>query len=334
MLPRCCARLALPESGSAGDARCGVVGPIDRLAQGRIVAILEHSRVLQRVVSHTRGCPAVARREVWLEDLAVVHETDTERIHAALEEAILAAVGTESLLAPLCVVEVGHHRFLRENLDGAQELPVGEAFVSICVLDVNGRTGWNTQIPEVGAEAVGEEGAICIRLDGPIVLDVTSVGLHLIPDFEEDRGILEGRLARVPPCRARLPRMEYRGGITSEDALAIFFCDPHQGLLRGVGKDGHEAIEGHPSKRRVHGCRLERVLGPPLPKHCTLPTLGDSNWRVDPSGMLNCLHAGLPSVILHHTRKANVGTAMCCGAIFPGPGARRRERSALTQLFA
>mmetsp|Transcript_78060 Transcript_78060/g.252387 ORF Transcript_78060/g.252387 Transcript_78060/m.252387 type:complete len:445 (+) Transcript_78060:1-1335(+) len=322
-------------AGSAdGCAWGGVVLPVDALAHGGVVAILEHNRIFQRVEGRTFRGEAVTRRVVGFQELAVVHEADAEGVEAALDEAVLAAVAAHRRLAAVLVVKVRHDCLLGEDLDRPKELAVGQVGVGIRVLDVERSTGRWLKPPQVVADTRRQECTVRICLNRPVVLQIAAILLHLVPDLEEDLGVHQRRRAGVPAGGGGRRGVEDRGGVAGEDALLGRLRDFHQCHLLGVRQHRHEAEQRRACHRRPRGSGRNGILGAPAAKDRAPPALGQRHQIVHPSAVLSGLHAARIGVVLDDAREAGVAAALLLRAILAGPGARRRDGRALALLLA
>mmetsp|Transcript_3950 Transcript_3950/g.10616 ORF Transcript_3950/g.10616 Transcript_3950/m.10616 type:complete len:351 (+) Transcript_3950:417-1469(+) len=172
-------------------------------------------------------------------------------------------------------------------------------------------------------EAVGEEHAVWVDLNRPVVPLVLAVLLDIPPDGLEDVGVDDGG-PRAFLCFVCVPGPENRGRIAREDAGPLFRGEVFQLLLVGAGKHGHEAVErGAPGLLWCHG--RDSVLGPCSTDDFASPAvkLGD---------VLVC--AVRLDFVLPHAALALVAAELVHGAGLPRPRATQGVRRALAELLA
>mmetsp|Transcript_83730 Transcript_83730/g.215588 ORF Transcript_83730/g.215588 Transcript_83730/m.215588 type:complete len:578 (+) Transcript_83730:192-1925(+) len=302
------------------------------LAGDDVHAVLPLVDGLERVEGHTLTLSASASAVVREENVHVLHVPDAEGVHAALEEAVLPGVGAKELGATLGIVEVDLHRAAREHLDGAEEAAVAQPLDAV-VLEVDGSVGRRLEGPHVAAEALGQEDAVGVHLDGPVVLQVQAGLLDPLEYLQEHGRVDEGGLTCVPARSAGLPGVEDGVGIAAEDARVVVPRRLLQFRLRGVGQHGHDAVEGH-ARHLALGRRRHLVLGPPAAQHRAVPAGGQSHRLLEEGANGQGLLAAREGIVLLRAVVALVAAEARLAAFVAGPGAACVEARAVAELRA
>mmetsp|Transcript_115046 Transcript_115046/g.245743 ORF Transcript_115046/g.245743 Transcript_115046/m.245743 type:complete len:251 (+) Transcript_115046:209-961(+) len=232
-----------------------------------------------------------SRRLVREEHVLIQHETDAQRVHAPLEETVLAGLEPEARLATLPVIEVDIQGLLGKHLDRAQEAVVAHARVHAVVLEVNWPIGGRPQPRDVSAETCGNQDCIWVDLHRPVVVSVLAILHHLLPHIQEDVCVQQCGLSGVPASTARLPRVEYSGSIAIEDRRMVVLRLLHQCHLRGVRQHGHEAEQGSASNCLALGRGRDLILVAAAAQDRALPVAWDRDFLGHPCRHLLGLHA-------------------------------------------
>mmetsp|Transcript_39789 Transcript_39789/g.112758 ORF Transcript_39789/g.112758 Transcript_39789/m.112758 type:complete len:241 (-) Transcript_39789:235-957(-) len=216
--------------------------------------------------------PTLSLLVLIVEQGEVRHVADTRGIQALHREVVLPAVATQVLGAIGEVRQQDVDGLRGENFEGPHEVES-----EVDVVEVQWRVGGRTQADQVRPEAVGEEHGIDIGLDGPIVLAVDGLCLHLVPDVQEDVGVDHRR-----PVALRDPHtLEDVRAVALVDAQLLLLQHIHDRLLvpllnarsrDTVGCDNREAIQGGP--RRVVEILLDDACAKVTPKDFASPWLG------------------------------------------------------------
>mmetsp|Transcript_12160 Transcript_12160/g.33924 ORF Transcript_12160/g.33924 Transcript_12160/m.33924 type:complete len:655 (-) Transcript_12160:291-2255(-) len=298
--------------------------------QALVPLLLGLQGVEGRPVLLQAGPRAVVREE----DVVCGYEAHLQRVHAALEEAVLAAAKPEELLAAFGVVEIHLHGLPREDLDRAQETVVSQVWVLTVVLEVYGGAGWWVERADLPADPLGYEDAVRVRLDCPVVLQEGAFLLHLAEDLYEHVGVHQSGLAGVPAGAAGLPGVKQVMRITGVHARIALLGYLHELRLGRVGDDRHEAVQRRARHRLSLAGLSALALAVAVAEHGAVPVGGDLDLFGDPSGLCSRLLAAAEELVLFDAGEPVVGAALRLAAVIPPPSARDRHRRPVAQLCA
>mmetsp|Transcript_18186 Transcript_18186/g.48482 ORF Transcript_18186/g.48482 Transcript_18186/m.48482 type:complete len:415 (-) Transcript_18186:134-1378(-) len=224
-------------------------------------------------------------------------------------------------MATLLVVTIDFHCLLGEHLDRPQEAIVAQAGIHGIVLEVDGHSHRRSQSGNVRLETIWHEYCISINFDRPIRCQELTRVQHVVPNVDEDIGVAEGGLPRVPPSLDRLPRVEDVVAVACEDAGLVLFGNVVQADLVRVREEGHETVQRGAHDLRPCSSWPNLVLITATSHNGAVPACWNRNVLSDPSRLLLGLCAGRPSCVLHNAREAHVAAEVRVRARFPSPPA-------------